>query len=311
MKEALGLLGEIAFARRDFSEAERFFQRASRIDVNNPYLTTRFKAATRFARAASTIQSHKAMDKTADPTADYAVLAISLDSRADRFRTLCERFADSPVTIERAPGVYGSYLPDIALQQLCRGPATTKRGTAGCFLAHVAAWEMTLRRGFDRCLILEDDAKPILDLPSRFDLLGIPADFDFCFVNYRMQSLREDDATLEGHGFSCHDPIEALGTWPAQHNAPGGDGYFVSAKGARKLLQLVERDGFGGDVDWRLVGYSAAKGAASRMPAGSTAAAVLQHFENMPEPRLRAYSLYPALIHCEGKDSDRLEQNNR
>jgi len=38
-------------------------------------------------------------------------------------------------------------------------------------------------------------------------------------------------------------------------NTPGTYGYFLSRRGADKLLDKVVRDGYAGDIDWRLIAY--------------------------------------------------------
>ena len=53
---------------------------------------------------------------------------------------------------------------------------------------------------------------------------------------------------------------EAFATFPPEDNAPGADGYLLSAAGARKLLAWVEQDGFAHDVDWRLLTYGLQRG---------------------------------------------------
>ena len=54
--------------------------------------------------------------------------------------------------------------------------------------------------------------------------------------------------------------------FPADDNAPGGDGYILSRAGARKLLDWVAEDGFGEDVDWRLLAYGLSPAAIAGLP---------------------------------------------
>jgi tetratricopeptide (TPR) repeat protein len=305
------LLGDIAMRRRSFAEALHFFERAARINPSDAGLVGRQARAGHYARIAvsfgiTPLHSHGLHD-----AADYGVLVISLDHRTEQFTRFRQAFRDCPISPVRVPGVRGSYLPDAARRTLCRSPGAPPKGTLGCFLAHVAAWETVVARNLDVCLILEDDAAPVMDLPPRYASLGIPADFDLCFVNDRMEPDLDAEVVAGLDGCTLFDPVDALATRRPDHSAPGGDGYFLSAAGARKLLAFVERDGFNGDVDWRLVAYAAPKGAAERLPPDSVAASVLHRTDSLPEPRLRAFTLFPSLVRTAPRGSARTEENQR
>lgn len=310
-KDPLILLGDIAMLRRAHDEAAQFFERAARIGQADARLAARSSRAGHYARIAASFEAMPLQSRTLHGAADYGVLVISLDHCAGPFERLCKEFRDSPVAPVRVPGVRGSYLPDAAVRALGVRSEAPPKGTLGCFLAHVAAWEAMVARGLDVCLILEDDAVPVIDLPCRFASLAIPGDFDICFVNDRLQPQPDAEAIEQMDRCTVFDPIEALATKPLDHCAPGGDGYFLSAAGARKLLALVELDGFGGDVDWRLVGYAATKRSAERLPPNSVAAAVLRHVDCPVEPRLRAFSLFPCLVRTAPHRSTRMEENQR
>jgi len=228
--------------------------------------------------------------------ADYAVLVINLDQSPERMERTKAAFSRSPVPLRRIPGVYGGYIPSAACRALTGG--ASRKGTLGTFLAHVAAWEAVVASEFGHSLIVEDDAAPIMDLPARVADFGIPAGFDLCFVNERMQP-----DILPPHHIIA--PITSLLSWPADKNAPGGDGYMLSKPGAAKLLELVAQDGFGGDVDWRLVGYSIGPDDLDRLSPDSTAAAVLQNIPRQSAGRLTAYVLTPPVIRAANTESIR------
>ncbi len=228
--------------------------------------------------------------------ADYAVLVINLDQSPERMERTKAAFSRSPVPLRRIPGVYGGYIPSAACRALTGG--ASRKGTLGTFLAHVAAWEAVVASEFGHSLIVEDDAAPIMDLPARVADFGIPAGFDLCFVNERMQP-----DILPPHHIIA--PITSLLSWPADKNAPGGDGYMLSKPGAAKLLELVAQDGFGGDVDWRLVGYSIGPDDLDRLSPDSTAAAVLQNIPRQSAGRLTAYVLTPPVIRTANTESIR------
>src|SRR5690606_16782429 len=104
-----------------------------------------------------------------------------------------------------------------------------QKGTVGCFLSHVAAWE-AVRRSGRTTLVLEDDAWLIAGLPPSLAELPLPRGFDLCFVNERMAS--------SGHRYSEQDFLTrsvgaVAGGKPRDWSSAGTDGYFVSPKGAR------------------------------------------------------------------------------
>ena len=197
-------------------------------------------------------------------------------------------------------------MPAAAVQRLGGDPHM--RGTLGCFLSHAGAWEAMLNRGDDHCLIVEDDVIPLLDLPADLDRLGLPDGFDIVFVNDRIAP-RLDPA--ETTGFTTRTLQAAMHAFPAEDNAPGGDGYILSRKGAQKLLTWVGEDGFGEDVDWRLIAYGLSPAAIAAVPRPSHAGPWLDKVSRLvgrPE-RLDAHVLHPPLIRTVGVSSDREDEN--
>ena len=69
------------------------------------------------------------------------VLCINLESDRDKLEQTSRLFGTLPfVDFRRSPGVLTRDLPVAAMRALTRSEAV-RRGTLGCFLAHVAAWE--------------------------------------------------------------------------------------------------------------------------------------------------------------------------
>lgn len=87
---------------------------------------------------------------------DIPILYINLDSRTDR-RDHMERLLDG-YDYERVPAVHDEY------------------GYIGCAKSHIKCMEIIIQRGYDRCIILEDDFVFIGD--NNFNTIKIP-DFDF------------------------------------------------------------------------------------------------------------------------------------
>src|SRR5262249_53542522 len=119
--------------------------------------------------------------------ADYAVFAINLDEHADRFASLQRQLAAEPPPLIRISGVKGRYLPNVAAARLAGEKRARFKGSLGCFLAHVSAWERFRASVFDHGLFVEDDAMPTIDLPPSVAVLDLPAGYELCFAGDGME----------------------------------------------------------------------------------------------------------------------------
>ena len=239
----------------------------------------------------------------------YEVALVNLDRNGSRRRDIAREFRESRAPMFRVPGVLGSALPGPALDRLGADPAM--RGTAGCLLSHVSAWETMLARGLAHCLVIEDDVVPLLPLPAGLGALGLPDNYDLCFVNDRLQPQWPAERVAAAEGFSAVPFADAFASFSPDDNAPGADGYLISAAGAGKLLRWMREDGFNHDVDWRLVCYALPTAECAVLPPGSHARAVLTPMKaQYPRAdRLHAYVLHPALIRTVPISSDREDEN--
>ena len=230
------------------------------------------------------------------------IAVINLDRNTDRLAEFDRQFSDCHLPRFRVPGIEGGRLPVAATARL--GGDAAKRGTLGCFLSHTAAWETMLARGLEHCLVVEDDVIPLFDLPARWGVFGLPAHFGICFVNDRLAPQAVEP------GLRVYTLRQAMRVFPTWRDAPGADGYLLSAAGARKLLEWVERDGFAGDVDWRLLAYGLTAEQCEALPAGSHARRAIAE---LPRPtstdRLDAFVLSPPLIRTVPLASDREDEN--
>lgn len=284
------LVADVARQQRDYSAA------AAHYDLL-PGATQRLAAVRLYQRLAEPLAV----------TGQYGLAAINLDRNPERWTLLQRQLSTGPAP-HRITGVLGSALPEAAVRRL--GAAGTGRGTLGCSLSHAAAWEWMLAQGLPHCLVIEDDVQPTLDLPAGLDGLGIPADCDLCFVNDQMEPQLPAAELEAATGFWTLPLAEVMRGFPANENAAGANGYVLSAAGARKLLAWVQADGFGGDVDWRMIQYGLTPDALAAIDPGSEAAAALARLPAILRPdRLTAAVLHPALIRTVAITSDREDQN--
>ena len=295
-----GLLGGVARQRRDWSGAEAAFAEAHRLDPAHPDYAAKRDAAALYQRVARTLA---ARPDDGDP---LPVAVINLDRNGER-RHWIERLFPG---VHRIAAVEGSRLPGAAVARLLGQPGDAQpgdgggRGTLGCFLSHAAAWDWARSAGLPHLLVIEDDVIPLLDLPRRVGKLGLPPDYDLCFVNDRLEPRTGWDGVDSP---SVRPLAEAMLTFPPEDNAPGGDGYIISAVGAAKLLDWVGQDGFTGDTDWRLLAYGLTPEAIAGLPRDAYAWGVLDRLRHgVPRAeRLDAWVMHPALIRTVGVSSDR------
>ena len=290
-----GLLSHVAAQQRDYAAA------AAHLALSDaPDRASRGAALAIYRRMAAWI------GRAPGGGPSYAVAVINLDRNPERMVDLRRGFAGSAPGLHRIPGVLGSALPDAEVLRL--GGDLGMRGTLGCFLSHVAAWRWMLAQGLSHCLVVEDDVMALLDLPAGLGALGLPAAFDVCFVNDRLQP-----ALAGADEFQAVPLARALQDFAPKANAPGADGYLVSAAGARRLLEWVAADGCGDDVDWRLLAYGLSEGDCEALPRPSVLSERLDVLRrDVPRAeRLDAWVLFPALVRTVGLTSDRCDENRR
>lgn len=289
------LLGDIARQRRDWDGAATAFKAAAALDPAHPDYTLKYQAAYRYQAFAR----HMAACPVSGEA--FQVLVVNLDRNAERWDEIGVQFAGCVAPVQRVAGIEGSRLASSAVQRLTLD-AVSPRGTLGCFLSHAAAWQVVVDRSLKQALVVEDDVIPLIDLPARAGPLGLPDGYDVCFVNDRLEP-RRDTTTPTPHPLA-----EIMQEFYPEDNAPGGDGYFVSQAGARRLLDWVKTDGFAADVDWRLLAYGLYPAEVEALPP-SHARTHLRELPVARPERLRAYVLHPALIRTVGVSSDREDQN--
>ncbi len=298
---ALG--ADVARQQRDWAGAAQGFAAALQLDPGNAEYAAKLNAALMYQRVGAWYADQPAHGDA------YGIAVVNLDRNTER-RAWTERlFGHGPAPLFRIPGVEGSRLPLPAVQRLLGAPSDPAlRGTLGCFLSHAAAWESVALQGLEHLLIIEDDVIPLLSLPARLGPLGLPPGYDVCFVNDRLEP-RLDPAVTRAP--SLHRLADAMLGFPPDDNAPGGDGYIVSAQGAAKLLAWVAQDGFTGDVDWRLLAYGMNRDAIAALPRKAFSRQTLDRLRRrIPRgDRLEAYVLHPALIRTVGVSSDREDED--
>jgi len=192
-------------------------------------------------------------ESVVDEQLDIAV--INLERRADRWESFQQaiRSAAGPGLAERCrrfPAVDGAALEETPeIRHTFRGnDFALRRGIVGCALSHLALWRIAAERPEgELTLVLEDDARPA----ERFDreLAAVCAElradhrgFDLALLGYFPK--HPDDETPSSEASQARLRPMRWG-----RHLGGSWAYVVSPQGARRLLELVERDGIQNGID--------------------------------------------------------------
>ena len=232
----------------------------------------------------------------AGPRSPYEAFGINLDLDSDRWQQLTAQLGASAPALRRVPGVPGRYLPDVAVGRLGKRVSSQLKGTLGCFLGHVAAWEAFLATEHQAALVVEDDTTFRYALPQSVTAFGVPENYDYCFISAGMAApvRPRPGAASEFVPVPVAQAIRAL--WSTVR-VPGTQGYLLSRSGAETLLRRTEEDGFFGDVDWRLVAYCMERESLESLPLSTFAhQALTAQFDVIASrPPMRGYALSPGI----------------
>lgn len=175
------------------------------------------------------------------------IRVINLDRRPDRWDGFVAMAGacggDLAARAERFPAVDGRTLvADEELLALFQGnDFGTRRGVVGCASSHLALWREALERG--PILILEDDVRLEPGALESLASLDLPLDeLDLCLLGWTSAAQESAAAALQ----STHRRLAAV---PWSSYVGGLFAYVVTPHGARRLLDLVERDGIRCGID--------------------------------------------------------------
>jgi len=236
------------------------------------------------------------------PVTIVPAFIINLEKDRDRRDAILRQFDALPdLEPHIVEGVYGRYLPDSLCENLAKEKQWARnKGTIGCFLSHVKAWEEVAKLPDPFAVVLEDDVN-VAGLSQLGDL-AVPADAEIVFINDRMAG--------EGRGLPLAMPmLRALQRLEASHGGPGGDGYILTPGGARKLLAACATDFYFGHVDGRLLRYATQEDDLAALPEKSWIVGVVRHHRHptlVPTlGLLRGYTLSTPLVRHLGVPSIR------
>ena len=162
---------------------------------------------------------------------------INLDNHIEKRRKSTELLEKNGFTnIVRIPAVigkeidldkiditwYSKYLIDNPVYRCSHEQMNTK-GAIGCYLSHVKCWELIIESGCDGAYIFEDDIEFVDNFITKFNKIILPRDCDLFSFGYNWITNPK----------RCSDGLSTCKTFT------GTQCYFITAKGAEKLLKFV------------------------------------------------------------------------
>lgn len=238
---------------------------------------------------------------------DYGVYVINLDRDAERMKSFKRRADKLGVSFIRHRGLdcgepgfsFGDY--NNLLGNKFYGSDLFPRGSFASFLSHRQVWLRFLETSDAVALICEDDALLLGPLPTNAGDFHFPKEADVIFANNRMgegfysekyfSESKVDRPSFYGVFESlmniCSDKIFLGG--------PGLDGYFITRKGAKKLLALYDEVKYTMNNDWFVVFNSMSN--AQRVAFRKAEASGRLDKVFLPDgPRLESYVMVPSLV---------------
>ena len=191
------------------------------------------------------------------------VYCLNLDKHKERWAR-CQSLYQGNADIRRLPGLVGDSLPAYLLSRLNINPQLPKT-SIGCTFSHIDAWERIAENPQSTSqFVVEDDGLPLWFnhfTNGMVQNLMKAQQLDLLFIHDRSSppefALMEFDSNWRPSALPIQTGLDRY----KRYGLPipdgwGADGYCVSAKGARKLLTLLERDGFTNHIDWQMFLYS-------------------------------------------------------
>jgi GR25 family glycosyltransferase involved in LPS biosynthesis len=220
------------------------------------------------------------------------VYVLNLDRDTERLASIKRQIGSHAfLDLIRVAGFAGRQLPDPACHILTGNPWSHEyKGTLGCFITHMHAWQAVAGQDRDFAMVVEDSAT--FEHTALLRDIAIPADADVVFCNRR--TAYPGEVSRDVH----FRPLAPVPAFVETHGrAVGTEGYILTQAGASKLLRFVAVDRLFSHVDLRVLAYCLEPND-QPIPTGFQGAGrtVLQfRREFRRQHYLRAYSMWPPI----------------
>lgn len=188
-----------------------------------------------------------------------ATFVINLERSKDRMAFMKSQLKAHGIHYERIEAVDGSKLSSDEktkhVTPFCRKLCTPSM--MGCALSHIRLWRKCLDEGYDRVMVMEDDAEltPGFVKGVRTALSNVPRDFDvlLCGCHFLCNKDRKYPFFLELTRLLVPTPLRSdTRTWGnvfVPESFAGTHCYIVSRQGCEKLLKAIPRANFHIDLE--------------------------------------------------------------
>lgn len=179
---------------------------------------------------------------------------INLDYRTDRWeKFLCKSQKEFEVLkYKRFSAVDGKKLKSSCqLQQIFENnDYKMRRGMVGCFMSHVKLYcDLIYDDDADAYLLLEDDIDFVKDFEKKyFHLLSqLKEDWSLCFLGHHVRDLSQKELFYDDDKLP---ELEKVNVYKSFVMSLGGTtGYLISKKGAKEILDFLNRTGATNGID--------------------------------------------------------------
>lgn len=161
---------------------------------------------------------------------------INMDRRVDRYEKFQKEFQSRVLNPIRFSAIDGKSLkPNFKLNKIFEGNDYNMRaGIAGCALSHISLWISLLNSNDEEYCVLEDDIKG-KDFDNDFINIYQAIEketYDILFLSYHLRNPNTNNALV----LSKKNFKESL-----DFSLGGTGGYLITKKGAKKILEYIEK----------------------------------------------------------------------
>ncbi len=141
---------------------------------------------------------------------------INSNNRPDRFRNMKERFLKLGIEAERFPAIYGGsidWTDEYHRKFYKQGiKQDLNNGELGCFLSHLAIYQIIKDNGWKKTLILEDDADLKEGFIEEFEaiIINVP-EYDMFYLGQWNYDLVGDKGIQNGENAALKECIKEIG----------------------------------------------------------------------------------------------------
>ena len=175
---------------------------------------------------------------------------INMEKDKEKWAMMQKNFHSSPLQLERFNAIVGKEIrndPDANISNTCRMFCTD--GMIGAMASHLTVLEMIVDQHIPKAIVLEDDVSPI---PEFNEILlkvwnnYLPDDFDLVMMGYAFGHIYPEKDWFSKLmnflvGSKNRIPRQVNEYIHVPYNLLGAQGYIISWKGAKKLLDKIKK----------------------------------------------------------------------